>query len=194
VANPDLRPVAHQVADLVRAVPDERLGDPTPCPSYTVGDLLDHLGFLAVAFTDAAVKRSEASNGPARTGDASQLDDDWRERIPAAVLALGEAWTDPDAWTGSAQAGGIEMPGEIAGMVALDELVVHGWDLARGTGQPFEPDDAAVEPCIAMVSQFSSDEVGPDVAFGRPVPVGDGASPLDRLVAATGRDPAWTAG
>ncbi len=191
MANPDLRPVAHQVADLVRAVPDERLGDPTPCPSYTVGDLLDHLGFLAVAFTDAAVKRSEASGGPARTGDASQLDDDWRERIPEAVLELGEAWTDPDAWTGSAQAGGIEMPGEIAGMVALDELVVHGWDVARSIDRPFACDDATLEAVQGFVSQFA-DSGGAEGLFGPAVPVPEGSALLERVVAMTGRDPAWT--
>ncbi len=46
-------------------------------------------------------------------------------------------------------AGPIEMPGEIAGLVALDELVVHGWDLARATDQPYDVDDATLGPSVA---------------------------------------------
>jgi uncharacterized protein (TIGR03086 family) len=176
-------------------VPDDRLGAPTPCPSYTVGDLLEHIGGLAIAFTAAANKRPIEGLVDAQVpaGDASRLGDDWQERIPEAVTALGEAWRHPEAWTGMTQAGPVELPGEVAGLVALDELVVHGWDLARGSGQRYEPDDATVEPCIALVSQFASEESGPDVAFGRPVAVAAEAPALDRLVAAAGRDPGWTA-
>ena len=40
------------------------------------------------------------------------------------------------------KAGPVEMPGEIGGLVALDEIVIHGWDLATATGQPFAVDAA----------------------------------------------------
>ncbi len=36
------------------------------------------------------------------------------------------------------KAGGVDLPGEVAGLVALDELVVHGWDVARATGQAYD--------------------------------------------------------
>ena len=36
---------------------------------------------------------------------------------------------------GTTKAGGLELPGEVAGLVALDELVIHGWDVARSSGQ-----------------------------------------------------------
>ena len=54
----DLRPVARTVADLVASIGDEQLAAPTPCPEYTVGDLLDHVAGLSVAFTVAATKES----------------------------------------------------------------------------------------------------------------------------------------
>ena len=37
------------------------------------------------------------------------------------------------------------MPGDVAGAVALDELVLHAWDLAKGTGPAFDPDPAALD-------------------------------------------------
>ncbi len=59
----DLGPAAQQMADLVRSTPDDRLTAPTPCPAYSVGDLLDHIGGLAKAFTWAATKESVGHAG-----------------------------------------------------------------------------------------------------------------------------------
>jgi 2-hydroxy-3-oxopropionate reductase len=41
-------------------------------------------------------------------GDASRLPDDWRTRIPADLLVLAAAWQEPGAWTGMAEAGGVD--------------------------------------------------------------------------------------
>src|SRR5687768_11678075 len=114
----DLRPAARQLADLVAAVRDDQLDAPTPCPAYTLGDLVEHVGGLALAFTSAARKSwpGEADAGGAPpAGDASRLADDWRTSIPRDVVAMGEAWQDAAAWSGMTSAGGIEMPGEIGG-------------------------------------------------------------------------------
>ena len=40
----DLEPAARRLADLVAGVPDDLLDAPTPCPGYTVGDLVEHVG------------------------------------------------------------------------------------------------------------------------------------------------------
>ena len=142
----DLGPAAANVARVLAGITDEQLTAPTPCPRYTVGDLLDHVGGLSVAFTAAATKTPMAAAGPdTPLGDAAHLDPAWRETIPAALDELAAAWRDDAAWDGMTSAGPIEMPGEIAGLVALDELVVHGWDLARATGQPYDVDDATLD-------------------------------------------------
>src|SRR4029453_17477101 len=52
----DLGPSAERMAPLVKGVPEDQLGALTPCPAYTLGDLLDHVGGLALAFTGAATK------------------------------------------------------------------------------------------------------------------------------------------
>ena len=82
----------------------------------------------------------------APSGDASRLGHDWRDRIPADVEALAVAWHDPAAWTGMTKAGPVEMPGEIGGLVALDEIVIHGWDLAAPP-PPFAVDDPRSQAC-----------------------------------------------
>ncbi len=190
----DLRPAARQLAALVRGVTDGQLTAPTPCPEYTVGDLVDHIGGLAKAFTWAATKESLGMPDQVASGDGSRLDADWRQRIPADLEALAAAWQDPDAWTGMTKAGPVELPGDVGGLVALDEIVVHGWDLATATGQPFTVDDAALEAVHGFAASFS----GPGTedqrsdAFGVELAVPDDAPLLDRVLGMLGRDAGWT--
>ena len=192
----DLEPAARRLADLVGGVPDDLLDAPTPCPAYTLGDLVEHVGGAASAFTGAAVKDLGDATSQGPSGDASRLTDDWRTRIPRDLAALADAWRDPDAWTGMTKAGGVDLPGEVAGLVALDEIVVHGWDIARATGQPYGCDTPSLEAVNAFVSQFS--EPGQEEAraglFGPVVEVPGDAPLLDRVIGLTGRDPAWSPG
>jgi len=190
----DLEPATRRMADLISGVPDALLGAPTPCPAYTLGDLLDHVGGLTIAFTAAATKEFGDASSPGPSGDATRLGDDWRARIPRDLAALAEAWRDPAAWTGTTQAGGLELPGEVAGMVALDELVVHGWDVARASGQAFDPDRPSLDAVHSFVAQFSGpgQEAAREGLFGPVVDVPDDAPLLDRVIGLTGRDPAWS--
>ena len=187
----DLTPVARRLAVVVASVPDDALAAPTPCGDYTVGDLLDHIGGLTVAFTRAAKKDlGEAGSPP--VGDAANLGGDWRSRIVGDLDDLADAWQQSDAWEGMTRAGGIDMPGEIAGVVVADELLVHGWDLARAVGQDFESDDATADAALGFFSMFADSDRGD--AFGPAVAVPESASKLDRVVASSGRDPNWSAG
>jgi uncharacterized protein (TIGR03086 family) len=190
----DLEPAARRLGDLVGGVPDELLSAPTPCPAYALGDLVEHIGGAAVAFTGAAAKDLGDATSQGPSGDASRLSDDWRSRIPRDLAALAEVWRDPAAWTGMTKAGGVDLPGEVAGLVALDELVIHGWDVARATGQAYEVDAATLEAVHGFVAQFS--EPGMEEAraglFAAVVEVPEDAPLLDRVIGLTGRDPAWT--
>ncbi|WP_243058626.1 TIGR03086 family metal-binding protein [Nocardioides sp. SR21] len=187
----DFGPATSAVAHLVRGVRDDQLGAPTPCPDYTVGDLLDHLGGLAIAFRDAATKDTPPG-GAQPQADGASLDDGWRGRIAADLDALAAAWRNPAAYAGMTMAGPIEMPGEVAALVALDEVVVHGWDLARATGQDYAPDEGVVLASLGFAQSFEVPEGVTDGPFGAPVAVPADAPALDRLAGATGRDPGWT--
>ncbi len=189
----DLGPAARQMADLVRSTPDELLAAPTPCTTYSVGDLLDHIGGLAKAFTFAATKESLGMPDQTASGDGSRLEANWRATISADVIALAAAWEDPTAWTGMTKAGPIEMPGEIAGLVALDEVVVHGWDLAVATGQEFSADETTLDGARTFLEMFSGPGTEDDRgdAFGPERPVPASAPLLDRVLGMAGRDSSW---
>ena len=68
-------------------------------------------------------------------------------------MKLVAAWKDPVGLAGRRSAGGVTLPAAIMGVVAVDELVIHGWDLARATAQSFTCDAANAEAIIAMLSQ-----------------------------------------
>ena len=193
---PDLGPVTERVAALLDGVGEDRFDDPTPCPELPVRALLSHLLGLTLAFRDAARK----DLGPLTDvspedphASVPPLDGDWRGRLRAQLAELADAWRDPAAWQGATRAGGIDLPGEVAGAVALNEVLIHGWDLARATGQPYDvdPDSAAVSVTLlaADADDPAARERGP---FGPAHLVPDGATPLQRAVALSGRSPSWT--
>ena len=192
----DLEPAAHEMARLVTAVRDDQLGDATPCPAYTLGDLLQHVRLLAEAFTLAARKEQPPQGSePPPPGDASLLPEDWRGETAEWLDRLVDAWADPAAWEGTTWIAGFEAPSSAVGLTAANELVAHGWDVARASGQQLSLDDASLAPSkefVAMMSGPGSDEMRGE-AFGPPLPVPAGAPLLDEVIAGNGRDPAWSA-
>jgi uncharacterized protein (TIGR03086 family) len=142
-------------------------------------------------FTAAARKQPLAAHGP--SVDGSRLQPGWRERIGVDLDELAQAWRDPASHEGVTMAGPVEMPAEVTALVALDELVVHAWDLARATGQSYVADPTAVAACATWVEGFEvPDGVTDGGPFGPPVPVPADAPAIDRLIGGTGRNPAWT--
>ncbi|MBB3086633.1 TIGR03086 family metal-binding protein [Geodermatophilus sabuli] len=183
----DLGPQAEVLKRVVAGVRDEQLGHPTPCAEASVATLLDHVAGLAVGLRLSAEKTPDPS--PPQPS-ADHLPPQWRTVIPAELDALVAAWRKPEAWEGDTAAGGVSMPAAGIGLVTVDEVLVHGWDLAVATGQEFEADPATVEGATAFASQVAAEPPVPGL-FGAPVPVPDDAPPLHRLLGLTGRDPNW---
>jgi uncharacterized protein (TIGR03086 family) len=186
----DFTPACQRTAQVLKNVSDDQLTAATPCAEYSVGHVLHHIGGLAPAFAAAARKDRGPLTGGAPTPDAAQLDPDWRTSYPEQLAELARAWADPAAWQGMSRIAGMDMPGEAVALVGLTEVVIHGWDLARATGQSYDVDPGIAEAVLANVSAFAAQ--GPvEGLFGPAVPVADDAPLLDRIVALSGRDPAW---
>lgn len=192
----DLGPAAREMTRLVNGVRDDQLGEPTPCTTYTLGDLLQHVRGLAEAFTVAG-RRQQPPGGskPPPQGDASLLGENWRGEIGYWLGQLAGTWSDPVAWQGTTWIAGFEAPASAVGITAANELVVHGWDVARASSQQLVLDESALAPSrefVAMMSGPGSEEARGD-AFGPALPVPVGATVMDEVVAGNGRDPAWSA-
>ncbi|MFR0351759.1 TIGR03086 family metal-binding protein [Streptomyces sediminimaris] len=186
----DLGPQTQVVASLAEGVREEHMVGPTPCPDYPVRALLAHILGLAVAFRDAARKDLGGTTDTSPQAGLPELGPGWREELPKALDELAEAWRDPAARTGMTRAGGVDLPGAVAAAVATDELVIHGWDLARATGQEYTPDPAALRASHDFLRAAAGDPARGRI-FGPIVPVPPGAALLDRAVGLSGRDPAW---
>lgn len=196
--SPALEPATREVTRLLDGVSDAQLVDPMPCPDYPVAALLDHLMGLSMAFTWAARKTTAAEDRIGESGPglatAEHLDPHWRTVLPQRLGTLADAWRDPAAWEGMTEAGGVTAPAEVLGAVALDELVLHGWDLARATGQPYRCDPASTAAVLAFTSASAQPEqaASRQGVFGPVVDVPEDAPPFDRVLGFAGRDPAWT--
>lgn len=153
--------------------------------------MLGHLLGLAAAFRDAGRKDLGPTTDTSPTSAVPDIEPGWREALPKVMDELAEAWRDPAAWTGETRAGGVDLPGAVAGAVAVDELVVHGWDLARATGQEYEPDAAALQMSYQFLLASAEDPTRGGGIFGPVVPVPDEAPLLDRAIGLSGRDPGW---
>ena len=187
----DLEPPARQMKALVLGVRDDQLSAPTPCAGVSVGDLLDHVSSLAIAFRDAAAKIPGTGGSAPPPPSVDDLPTDWRTRIPEQLDELVAAWRDPAAWEGTTTAGGATMPAEAMGMVVMDELVLHGWDLARGSGQPFTCDPASTQAVFEFTSQAAQPGFDRNGLFGPVIDVPADASLFDRALGLGGRDPGW---
>jgi uncharacterized protein (TIGR03086 family) len=187
----DLKPATRLLADLVAGLRDDQLQLPTPCTQSSLGDLIDHVDGLSMAFA-AAARKSPLSGPQAPSADASRLDQDWRTRIPAHLADLAAAWQDESAWTGMTEAGGLALPAEQAGFIAIDEVLVHGWDIAVASSQPYSCEPVLAQAALRFVEPtVARNPGGTPGLFGPPVPVPDDAPLVDRLLGLTGRDPSW---
>ncbi|MFG3257790.1 TIGR03086 family metal-binding protein [Streptomyces sp. NPDC048172] len=178
----DLKPACRRMSEVVEGVGDGQLDGPTPCAEYDVSALIGHVAQVARGFA-AVARKEEAGDGPL----SAPPEEGWREALAKELGALGEAWDDPAAWEGESGGAGVELPNALWGRITLTELVVHGWDLARATGQPFGLPEETVHACYAHVAEFVPNAPLPEL-WGTPVEVPENAPLLDRLLGITGRD------
>ncbi|GAA0257709.1 TIGR03086 family metal-binding protein [Cryptosporangium japonicum] len=167
---------------VVRTIRDEQLGAPTPCREFDVLALLNHLLQWAPALIGAARKVETAPVEPPA---------DWRRELDARFDELVAGWSTPEAWEGTTRMGGpTDFPAPMIGGMVLTELVVHGWDLARATGQSPTWPDEVLRPLVSEAQGMA--EQGRQLGiFGPEVPVPADAPPLMRILGLSGRDPGW---
>jgi uncharacterized protein (TIGR03086 family) len=185
----DMTSACQRTAEVLANVNEQQLNGRTPCERLRLRDLVAHVGGLAPAFTAAARKEfGELTDNPPVEG--ALLEEEWRTAYPVRLADLARAWQEPTAWEGMSRAGGVDFPGEVGGLIALTEVVIHGWDVAAATGQDYDVDRATLDAVLPHVTAIAAE--GPvEGLFGPAVPVTDDAPTLDKVIALSGRDPAW---
>lgn len=171
---------------LVERITPEQLDLPTPCATFTVADVLEHMIGGATAFAPAFRGEVPAEDGAA-TSDASPQD-----RFHRAMDDLVSAAHAPGADERTITAPFGEVPGSVfARFVAFDGLV-HGYDLATATGHPYTPRAELVAEVHAFARSALQPAMRDGDTFAAETPASAGATPVERLVAFSGRQLATT--
>lgn len=172
---------------VLAGIQPDQLHRPTPCDEYDVAELRNHVvGWLQMFEAWA--------NGRPWEGDATAYE---AQDAAAEFRALADSALD--GWRRLGTDRMIEgmnatLPGEFALSMMISEYTVHGWDLARATGQEDRVRSAFTEAQLERVlergrAMLTPEYRGPDKAFGAEVEVPADAPALDRVVAWFGRTP-----
>jgi uncharacterized protein (TIGR03086 family) len=177
------RTVDSTVSIVANIVPAQ-FGAPTPCADFDVQALLEHL--IAANLRFVALASGEAADGRAPAREHIR-DGDVARPYRASARAVTAAWRDPSLLDGRYRLPIGDVPGTVAIGIHTVEALVHGWDLAKATGQPTEiaPDLFAFawEHCRGIDDSLR----GPGRPFGPPVEAPNGATDTERLMAWLGR-------
>ena len=171
-----LHQLGPQLGGVVAGIRPDQLEAPTPCADFTVRGVLEHMLTGATAF--AAAYRGSEPTEPDLSDPLASFGDVLGDLV-AAISA-------PGALDQTVQAPFGAVPGDtFARFVVLDGLV-HGWDMAVATGQPYDPPDELVAAVDAFARQ-TLDPLRDGQTFAAAVEPAPNASPVERLAHYTGR-------
>lgn len=168
-------------------VKPEQLDAPTPCASWTVRDLVNHIVGGSHWFA-ATVEASTAAPPTETDWSAGDVLTSYDDGIAASLAAFGA----PGAQEKIVELPFGEFPGAFYMGLATSDQFTHGWDLARATGQSTDLSPELAAALLEQVKMAVPDQFrGPDgqAPFGPEVPAPDSATAADRLAAFLGRRP-----
>lgn len=78
--------------------------------------------------------------------------------------------------------------------IMLFEIVIHGWDLAKSTGQEFRVSDEVGEAILCITRRIfrNHDLRGEGKPFGAELGIADSATAFEKALAVTGRGQGWS--
>jgi uncharacterized protein (TIGR03086 family) len=163
---------------VVAGITPDQLDRQTPCASFTVRGVLEHMVGGATAFT--AAFRGE-------TPPEADLSDPLGGFGPA-LGGLLDAVRAPGALQKTIESPFGEVTGDFFGRYLVLDGLVHGWDMATATGQPYDPPEELVAEAEAFARQIL-DPLRDGETFAAAVEPAADATPIERLAAYTGRQP-----
>jgi uncharacterized protein (TIGR03086 family) len=176
---------------LVAAVDPADWDAPSPCAEWRVRDVVGHI----VDMHDVMLRPADRQPSP-----RPSIEDDPLGAYRAARGDVEALLADPvvAASVCDTPMGRMTFAEHVDGVVSTD-LVLHGWDLARGAGLDDTIDPSELDRLWPSIQHIPDemripDHFGPGVVvFGPEVAVPEHARVQDRLLGKIGRDPNWTA-
>jgi uncharacterized protein (TIGR03086 family) len=159
-----------QTADVLAAIPSDKMSEATPCGDWAVSSLIAHV--VAAPGNFMMMARGESPDW----SKEPPLPSDWTAEFRAGADELLATWKQVD----DPAAQGVDWQ--------IAEFAVHTWDLARATGQSTDLDPRVAQRGLGFMSAALTSENRGE-AFGPPVEISDESSVYDKLAAFAGRDP-----
>ena len=168
---------------VLAAVTPEQLGDPTPCASWDVAALINHIVGAQQFFLAGLTGTPPAEAPDFAAGDYLAAFD---EASTATIEAFGASGVMERMITLPFG----EMPGAAVMGLAMTDTFQHGWDLAKATGQSTDLDPKLAAQLLEGAKASIPDQFrGPDgkAPFGPVAEAPASASAADQLAAFLGR-------
>jgi len=160
----------------------EDLDKQTPCESWKVRDVVQHL-VDGEEFFVASVGGTPAAGGP--------IDGDCAAAFDAASGRILDAFSQPGALDKEVDLPFGRMPASVLVGIATTDTFTHAWDVAKATGQSTDLDGEFASELLARAQSSIPDAMRGDdgvAMFGPRREAPDGASVADQLAAFLGRN------
>ncbi len=166
-------------AGVLAAVKPQQMGAPTPCAEWDVGELIGHV----IGGNERVLIRAGLRSEPAACWPADLV-----EAHRATAAAAQQVFAAPGGMTTTFGLPIGPVPGSMFVWIRAVDALVHGWDLARATGQSTGLDPELAGYLLAESRERATGALrGPGKVFGYPQPCDEARPPADQLAAFLGR-------
>jgi uncharacterized protein (TIGR03086 family) len=177
-----------EAARVVGNVPQNALDTPTPCGDWDLRTLLNHT-ILWTAYSAERRAHGESVAEDLMNKDFT-ADPGFREDYARQINKAVTAWSAPEAWDGTRNVMGDATPAADVGAMLLMETALHGWDVARATGQEFTIDEPTAQ-VLEDIVQAQAELFRKYQGFADAVEPPANATAFERALTLSGRDPDW---
>ena len=171
------------LSDLMAGVKSDQWDESTPCATWTVRDLAAHVIGGGTVFA-ASFRGETIAAGDGEMPDL--LGDDPAGALGRMLADFRSSADAPGAMEREVTLPFATLPAQVALDIAKFDLLVHAWDLARATGQSFDPPEDVVDEA-RQTAEMIVDGLRDGDTFANATSAPANASPIDQLAAFTGR-------
>jgi uncharacterized protein (TIGR03086 family) len=177
---------ARVVAGAAKAANAGNLDQKTPCTDWDLRTLLNH----TILWTSYSAERRAHGESVAEELMSKDFtaEPGYAQAYQAQIAKAVQAWSNPGAWEGDRNVMGSATPAADIADMLIAEMVLHGWDVAKATGQDYHCDDAVARNVLKTV-EAQGELFRQYQGFAAIVPVPADATAFDRALALSGRDP-----
>jgi uncharacterized protein (TIGR03086 family) len=162
-------------------VQSSQLSLASPCPGWTVRDVMGHSIGVTLTFTEFAAGTTDAPHAP--TGDL--VGRDHRQALRTAARAAQRAWTGADMGRTCRLSFGTFSADSVLAINLVDVLA-HSWDIAVATGVSLDCDEslwtAGLDAADVVIGHDRDTR-----QYGPQIPVGASATARQRFLGFVGR-------